>query len=105
MNARTVTNPRRVVEAASLELLVEAYSDALHLTMYATSYDEGARFICPSCGGKDRDNPLAQICADGWRWTCWTCRYRGTRAMFERLVLENADALERLLELRHEVIE
>ena len=102
MNGRTVTNPRRVVEAASLELLVEAYSDALRLTVFADN--NGVRFTCPSCGGVDRNNPLAQICADGWRWHCWTCRYRGTRAMFERLVLENADALERLFELRHEVI-
>lgn len=102
MTAQTV-NPRKVVEAASLTLLMHAYSDALGLHMI----DDGegdVRVICPQCAaGPHRET--AQLLPDGWRWHCWSCRFRGTRAVFERLVLENADALELLFELRDEVPE
>lgn len=55
-------------------------------------------FRCPSCRPEDHNRACARV-VDAIRWQCHRCRSAGTRWMLERLVIEDADALERLAEM------
>ena len=60
--------------------------------------DHGVRFVCPRCRYLDHNGGTAEV-LDAWRWSCWRCRGSWTRHRLEWLVLGNADAFDRAIEI------
>lgn len=98
LSGQTVTNPRRAVENAALLALLEAYSDPYKPFSLFQDGNGDVMFVCPRCHVHNWNGGTAVVLPDGWRWICHRCRHRGTRAVFERIILEDADLLERFLE-------
>lgn len=55
-------------------------------------------FRCPVCKHRDLNLPSGTL-VDDVRWRCTRCQHEGTRYELERLVLEDAVALDRMLRL------
>lgn len=68
----------RAVELAESEQLIDALEGKL---------------ACPQCLNTVTDVGLS---AGGNIWECLTCQYQGTRYLLERLVLEDAGALDEI---------
>jgi hypothetical protein len=90
--------PRQAVQQAQLVDLVTAWlTGNWHPFAILDDADGNCRFICPKCGHSDHNGGTAYV-IDNYRWGCDRCRRTLTRYMFERLVLEDADALTALYE-------
>ena len=86
---------------APIELLAEVVAGRSHPGHWRPA-EPGipAQFRCPLCGPSAGalNVPLATV-DDHWRWSCRRCPGSGTRALLERLVVENPALLLRLGEL------
>ena len=95
----TADDPRRLATEVDLDDLVESWASGFrHPFALVVDADE-TRFPCPQCGAMPCDFGGAAVVLDDWRWTCWRCRFEGTRMMLERLVLEDVARLARLYEI------
>lgn len=90
----TIATPREVVTAASAEMLVDAL--AVYPFDVIAVFDD-IHFRCPRCGVPGPNGGDAVLDRGGVYWHCSECRHDGTRYELERLVLEDARALRRLL--------
>lgn len=97
--ARQVTDPHRMVSRADLEALVGALAGGHPFGLIRS--DDQLRFVCVHCGFLDHNGGSAVV-LDRWRWRCHRCRFTGTRWLLERLVLDDADALDALHLLEEE---
>lgn len=95
---RLSTDPRRLVTQVPQRLLVEAMYNGLHPFGILDRDELGVWFICPTCGHIDHNGGSAEL-LDPWRWRCHRCRRTRTRYLLERLVVEDAEFLERLYTL------
>lgn len=85
-----------LIHTATLVDLVDALAEDA-LGRFAAP-DGREFFRCPRCGhDDDRSNPGRAVTLGADRWHCTSCRWFGTRWQLERLVLEDAIALDRLL--------
>lgn len=100
MTGQTQTvDPRRLVTEVSFRTLLEAYTAPYSLVDMGDGSDS---FQCPKCGACPGDRGGAAYTLDMWRWTCWSCRFRGTRMVLETIVLEDSERLAALYELASE---
>ena len=95
--AATTTSPLTLVRAATIDELVAAYAWGSNHPFALARVGTTTLFICPKCGHADHNAGSATI-LDAWRWQCHRCRFKGTRYLIERIVLENADMLAALYE-------
>ena len=98
MSIDTKTDPRNLVTKVSLVTLIEAVTSDGHPFAFIEMDDDTVQFICPCCGRCNSNGGTATI-IDKWRWRCRPCRHTGTRYIFERLVLEDADIMDRFYRL------
>jgi predicted RNA-binding Zn-ribbon protein involved in translation (DUF1610 family) len=84
-----------LVPGLPVELLAEAVSGSAFAFLI---HDDVVYFRCPKCLHVDHNGPSARV-QDAFRWRCDRCRAAGTRWLLERLVIEDAEHLERLAEL------
>lgn len=101
MTAATVArslDPRELVTAVSLVTLFDAYCGD-HPPFGLIERDDGSFVgICPRCGRHDHNGGTAEL-IDTWRWRCGPCRHTGTRVAIERIILEDADVMDRFFRL------
>ena len=87
-------DPRVLVTRLRFEVVAEAAVAERDYDFVAFGGDYF--FRCPSCHHRDHNLPPATL-VDDLRWRCTRCMHVGTRYELERLVLEDAHALDRML--------
>lgn len=91
---------RQMVRAASLPELVAALVDDESAGLEIFDYPWPSCW-CPRCQRDFADKALVGPAAtfEGYRWSCSRCRAVGTRYSLEHQVLDDPDALDRLVDL------
>lgn len=92
------SDPRSTVATASVSDLADALTS--HRDPFGRVRIDGVEYFrCPRCASGDYSGTgSASINSDSVNWSCSRCHCAGTRFELERLVLESADALGRLLD-------
>lgn len=88
-----VGDPVSFVEHLPIATLAEATAGEGCLDFVILD-DGSIRFRCPQCRYTDHNGGTAVV-IDGWRWTCRRCARTWTRYRLERIVLEDAETLDR----------
>jgi hypothetical protein len=90
------TDPRVLVARLRTEVVAEVVAgDGPHRFV---SFGAQVFFRCPICKHRDFNVPSGTL-VDDVRWRCTRCRHEGTRYELERLVLEDAETLDRMLRI------
>ena len=87
-----------LVPGLPFQKLAEAFAGLAWCAVWVDSSRGDLYFTCPACRHHDHNGGTALV-VDEIVWRCHRCKVRGTRFMVERLVMEDADALERLAEI------